>query len=179
MNQQRPAPDPNSPLWTAANGFVVRKDEGIPKLVNGGKESTLVKVTGDQTDGKLSLMSMDVAPGFGNVPHAHGAEDEAFYVASGEFRFINGAGTFDAGPGDFIYVPRLTRHGFKNLSDEPARLMVFYTPAGAEQFFLDFADDPDPSGNPPAEWTAERFAAMADALDAHQMILMPSGDDWA
>lgn len=179
MDLQAPLPDKNDPIWTAAKGFVVRKEEGRLKLLNGGRETTRIKVTADQTGGLLSLMEMDVAPGFGNIPHAHGGEDEAFYIASGEFRFVNGAGTFDAGQGDFVYIPRGTRHAFKNLGSETGTLMVFYAPAGAEKFFLDYGDDPDPAGNPLPEWTADRFAAMGEALEAHKMILLPSSDDWA
>ncbi|MFC5940641.1 cupin domain-containing protein [Micromonospora harpali] len=172
-------PDRSDPIWTAANGFVVRDTEGAVKLINGGQEIMRVKVTGSQTDGRLSLMEGRIAPGFGNLPHAHGAEDEAFYVVSGEFRFINGDRSFIAGPGDFVYIPRGTRHGFKNLGTEEAKLLVFYTPAGAEQFFLQHGEDPDPSGKLPPVWTAEKFAALGESLDAHQMILLSDGDDWA
>lgn len=177
MDLQLPTPDKSDPIWTAARGFVVREPEGTHKLLNGGQESARVKVTGEQTGGRLSLLELAVAPGFGNLPHAHGAEDEAFYVVSGEFRFLNGDRTFDAGPGDFVYIPRDTRHGFRNLGTEQAKLMVFYTPAGAEQFFLKYGDDPDPSGAPPPAWTAEKFTALAGALDAHHMVLLP-GEDW-
>jgi hypothetical protein len=41
---------------------------------------------------------------------------------------------------------------------------------------LQYGDDPDPSGNPSPEWTAEKYAALAGALDAHQMILLPNDD---
>ena len=179
MTLQVPVPDEDDPIWTAANGFVVHPQEGAHKLLNGGREDVKVKVTSAQTGGRLSPLEIDVTPGFGNNAHAHGGEDEAFYIASGDFRFINGAGTFDAGAGAFVYVPRGTRHGFRNIGSETGKLMVFYTPAGAEQFFLDNGDDPDPDGNPPPEWTQERFDAMAEALKVHKMILLPRSDDWA
>ncbi|MEO3748588.1 cupin domain-containing protein [Plantactinospora sp. B5E13] len=156
----------------------MRSSEGITKLINGGQETFTVKATGKQTDGKLSLMEGEVSPGFGNLPHAHGAEDEAFYVVSGEFKFINGNQTFDAAAGDFIYIPRGTRHGFKNISTEPSRLLVFYSPAGAEEFFLKYGEDPDPSGKLPPHWSEEKFSALADALTAHHMILLPDSNDW-
>ena len=74
-----PVPDPDDPIWTAANGFVVRQDEGPLKLLNGGVEQARVKMSGDRTDGRMSLLEMYVAPGFGNFAHAHGQEDEAFH----------------------------------------------------------------------------------------------------
>ncbi|MBB2946453.1 quercetin dioxygenase-like cupin family protein [Actinoplanes lutulentus] len=178
MAQQVPVPDKDDPIWTAARGFVVRKDEGPLKFVNGGNERVKVKVTSEQTDGRLALLGIDVTPGFGNNAHAHGNEDEAFYIASGDFRFINGSTTFDAGAGDFVYIPRGTRHGFKNIGSEMGTLMVFYTPAGAEQFFLDYGDDPDPAGAAPPEWTPERLAAMGEALEAHRIIMLQKNDDW-
>jgi mannose-6-phosphate isomerase-like protein (cupin superfamily) len=178
MDPQIPLPDRNDPIWTAARAFVVRKDGGTMKLLNGGQERGRVKVTGDQTDGRLSLLEMYVAPGFGNIAHAHADEDEAFYIASGEFRFVNGSGTLDAGPGDFVYIPRGTRHAFRNLTDETGTLLVFYTPAGPEQFFLDFGDDPDPTGKMPPAWTPERVAEIVAAQDPHKVIPLP-GDEWA
>ncbi|MGI5273566.1 cupin domain-containing protein [Nonomuraea sp. CA-218870] len=77
-----------------------------------------------------------IQPGHGNVPHIHSKEDEAFYVASGAFEFINGDEKITTGPGDFVYIPKGTRHAFRNIGPEPARLLVFYTPAGPESFFL-------------------------------------------
>ncbi|GID32235.1 cupin domain-containing protein [Paractinoplanes brasiliensis] len=179
MNVQVPVPPKDDPIWTAARGFVARKNDGAPKHVNGGREIARVKVTADQTGGALGMLEMDVVAGFGNIPHAHGGEDEAFYVAAGEFSFINGSTTFDASPGDFVYIPRGTRHAFKNNSAETGTLMVFFTPGGAESFFSKYGDDPDPSGNPPPEWTQERYEAMGSALEAHRMILLPGDNDWA
>lgn len=105
-------------------------------------------MTAEQTAGRLSLMECRVAPGFGNLPHAHGGEDEAFYIASGTFRFVNGSSKIDASAGDFIYVPRGTRHAFKNLGEEHAKLLVFFSPAGAERFFLDHGRQSRPVGQP-------------------------------
>jgi mannose-6-phosphate isomerase-like protein (cupin superfamily) len=179
MDPQIPIPDRDDPVWTAARGFVARKNEGSYKILNGGQEQGRVKVTGEQTGGRLSLLEMYVAPGFGNMAHAHGDEDEAFYIASGEFRFINGASRFDAGPGDFVYIPRGTRHAFKNLTGETATLMVFYTPAGPEQFFLDYGDDPDPSGVMPPPWTPEKIAQIISEQDPHKVIPLADENDWA
>jgi quercetin dioxygenase-like cupin family protein len=174
-----PVPPENDPIWTAARGFVVRKEEGPLRVVNGGSEKAKIKLTGEQSNGQLSLLEMDVIPGFGNHAHAHGAEDEAFYIASGEFAFINGDTTFEAGAGDFVYIPRNTRHGFKNIGSEVGTLMVFYTPAGAEQFFLKYGDEVNPDGSPTPEWDQAKFDEMAVALADHNMILLPKSGDWA
>ncbi|MBZ3908372.1 cupin domain-containing protein [Streptomyces mutabilis] len=171
MALSSPLPDKDDPVWSSPNGFVVRKDEGVTRLT--GHETFAVKVTGEETDGALAFMSGLVEPGHGNVPHIHSKEDEAFYVLTGEFEFLNGNQRFTAHPGDFIYIPKGTRHAFRNLAQEPARLLVFYTPAGPEVFFLNYGS----ADGPPEPWTQEKFDEMTDAIGAHNMVLLP-GDDW-
>ncbi|WP_406356891.1 cupin domain-containing protein [Streptomyces sp. NBC_01635] len=167
-----PLPAEDDPVWTSANGFVVRRNEGVVRLT--GHETFSVKVTGEETDGALAFMDGTVEPGHGNVPHVHSKEDEAFYVLSGEFEFLNGAERFTAGPEDFVYIPKGTRHGFRNPSREPARLLVFYTPAGPESFFLAHGE----TDRAPEPWPDEKFNEMVDILGAHNMVLLPGDNDW-
>ncbi|WP_162625042.1 cupin domain-containing protein [Streptomyces cadmiisoli] len=170
-------PDKDDPVWTSADGFVVRNEEGIVRLT--GEERFAVRVTGAQSNGRLGVMEGTVAPRFGNVPHTHRQEDEAFLILSGRFRFINGDQTFEAGPGDFVYIPHGTRHGFKNILDVPSKMMVFYTPAGPEQFFVDHGMREDTYD--PQEW-ANRLrndTALQKALAGMNMSLLPGGHDWA
>ncbi|CCK24807.1 hypothetical protein BN159_0428 [Streptomyces davaonensis JCM 4913] len=95
MTFELPLPDKNDPVWTSAHGFVVRKDGGVVRLT--GHETFAVKVTGEQTDGALAFMDGLIEPDHGNVPHIHTKEDEAFYVVSGEFEFLNGSERIWAG----------------------------------------------------------------------------------
>ncbi|MGW2104313.1 cupin domain-containing protein [Streptomyces olivaceoviridis] len=171
MTFELPLPDKDDPVWTSAHGFVVRKDGGVVRLT--GHETFAVKVTGEQTDGALAFMDGLIEPDHGNVPHIHTKEDEAFYVVSGEFEFLNGSKRITAQAGDFIYVPKGTRHAFKNTSPEPSRLLVFYTPAGPENFFLEYGDA---QGRRPEPWPTEKLNEMVDILDAHNMVLLPAGD---
>ncbi|WP_031031695.1 cupin domain-containing protein [Streptomyces sp. NRRL WC-3725] len=170
-------PDKDDPVWTSADGFVVRSEEGIIRLT--GEERFSVKVTGAQTNGQLGLMEGTIAPQFGNVPHTHNKEDEAFLILSGKFRFINGDQTFDASAGDFVYIPRGTRHGFKNILDVPSKLMVFYTPAGPEQFFVDHGMRED--NYDPQDWANRQRTdtALQQAIAGMNMSLLPREDDWA
>lgn len=172
MPFQLPLPDKDDPVWTAAGGFIVRKDEGVIRLT--GHETFAVKVTGEQTDGAFAFMDGLIEPDHGNVPHIHSMEDEAFYIASGEFEFINGSEKITAGSGDFLYIPKGTRHAFKNIGKKPARLLVFYTPAGPESFFLTHGE----TGRAPEPWPEERFNELVDILGAHNMVLLPSDHDW-
>ncbi len=176
---EHPLPDADDPIWSAANGFVVRKDEGTFKFVDGPNERVKVKVTGEQTDGALSLTEVDVLPGFGNNPHAHLVENEAFYIASGAFRLINGCASIEAEAGDFVWIPRGTRHGFKNIGSDVGKLLIYFTPPGFENFFLEAGEDADADGNPPPAWTPDRIEALGDTFRAHRLLLLPKEDDWA
>jgi glyoxylase-like metal-dependent hydrolase (beta-lactamase superfamily II) len=77
--------------------------------------------------------------------------------------FLNGDQTFVANTGDFVFVPRGTRHRFRNLTDEQAHMVAFFTPGGGEGLWLDGGDDPVP-GKRPEFWPPERGMALGPLL---------------
>jgi quercetin dioxygenase-like cupin family protein len=97
------------------------------------------KVRGEQTGGALTAFENVIAPGDGPPLHVHANEDEAWYVLEGELGFRLGGETASAPAGSFVFVPRGTRHCFQNIGDQPARILVLFTPAGMERFFDRFA----------------------------------------
>jgi quercetin dioxygenase-like cupin family protein len=170
MTFELPIPERDDPRWTRADGIFVRRAEGITKWVMG--DTTTVKITANQTNGALGVLETSVNPGSGAVAHSHGREEEAFYVLSGDFEFLNGDQTFAAGPGDFLFIPRGNRHGFTNIGSLPANLLTFMFPAGHEQFWIDNGDEPRPGEHPP-KWGPEDLAHAAAELARHQVTLMP------
>jgi uncharacterized RmlC-like cupin family protein len=69
--------------------------------------------------------------------HHHGDHESAIYVLSGALRMEFGPGgteTFDAGPGDFIFVPRGAIHRESNPTDEPADIVVVRAGEGGSVF---------------------------------------------
>jgi quercetin dioxygenase-like cupin family protein len=97
------------------------------------------KARGEQTNGTFTALENVVAAGQGPPLHTHANEDEAWYVLEGELRFKI-AGELHAAPaGSFVFVPRGTPHCFQNIGDDPARILVMFTPAGMERFFDEFA----------------------------------------
>ena len=59
--------------------------------------------------------------------HHHGAYETTIYVLTGSLRMEFGPGgsnTLDAGPGDFVYVPKGVVHRESNPSAEPADIVV-------------------------------------------------------
>jgi uncharacterized RmlC-like cupin family protein len=66
-------------------------------------------------------------PGMVSGWHHHGEYETTIYVLSGALRMEfgpGGADTVEAGPGDFVYVPKGVVHREGNPSGEPAELVL-------------------------------------------------------
>jgi uncharacterized RmlC-like cupin family protein len=69
--------------------------------------------------------------------HHHGDYETAIYVLSGRLRMESGAGgseVVEAGPGDFVHVPRETIHRESNPSSEESQLIVVRAGTGEPVF---------------------------------------------
>jgi uncharacterized RmlC-like cupin family protein len=65
--------------------------------------------------------------------HHHGDHETAIYVLSGALRMEfggEGRDVLDAGPGDFLFVPRGAIHRESNPSSEPSELVVCRSGSG-------------------------------------------------
>jgi mannose-6-phosphate isomerase-like protein (cupin superfamily) len=100
------------------------------------------KARGEQTNGILTAFENTIAAGDGPPLHLHANEDEAWYVLEGELRFRLDEEIASAPAGSFVFVPRGTPHCFQNVGEQPARILVVFTPAGMERFFDRFASLP-------------------------------------
>src|SRR5215813_6286794 len=91
----------------------------------------IYKATGADTAGSFSLWEDVVPPGAGAPPHTHDHEDEAFYVLSGEIliEFEGEPSPHRVGPGGFFFGARHRRHAYRNVSDQPAHMLVMCVPS--------------------------------------------------
>lgn len=119
----------------ARNAFHVSAGKGRALWLNG--QSMNFKATANRTNGSFTLVEASVPPGAGPPLHVHPENDEAFYLVSGSLRFRAGDRVFRAKAGDFVFVPRGTRHNFKNLGHPTAKLLFMYAPGGAESVLFD------------------------------------------
>ena len=90
--------------------------------------------------------------------------DEAFYIQKGELEFHLGDRTVIATSGTFLYVPKGHLRTFRNISNEPAKMLVWYLPGGTEKFFAEVGvpvDDPDAPSRPATPDVIERLLAAA------------------
>lgn len=91
----------------------------------------VVLVNGSDTGGRYSLMHETLPKGSGAPLHKHTWSDEHFYMLDGKISFLVGDEIKVGQQGDFIFVPRNTRHAFR-VDSEVAVLLNGYTPAGLE-----------------------------------------------
>jgi quercetin dioxygenase-like cupin family protein len=106
--------------------------------------------TGETTGGAFGLMEhWDMPSGWASPYHTHNREDEAFYILEGEVAFISGGKWILAGPGKYVFAPRLIPHGFKIAGSSPAKMLILCAPAGFEHFVLEQAVDMSAPPAPP------------------------------
>ena len=87
-------------------------------------------------------------PGMVSGWHHHGDHETTIYVLSGALRMEfgpGGASTVEAGPGDFVHVPRGVVHREGNPSQEPAELVLVRAGRGESTVNL---DGPEPPARP-------------------------------
>jgi quercetin 2,3-dioxygenase len=90
-----------------------------------------------QTGGALGLFRQTVSPGGGPPAHVHRAEDEFFYVVSGEFDFRLGDRVVRAPAHSVVFVPRGTAHTYRNVGTEPGVVLAGVVPGGFEAMFAE------------------------------------------
>jgi ketosteroid isomerase-like protein/quercetin dioxygenase-like cupin family protein len=107
---------------------------------------TILRATGQTTNGAFGLVESVMPPGFASPYHTHRLEDEAFYVLEGEMAFVCDGNWTAAGPGTYVFGPRHIPHGFKVLGEAPARMLLLCTPGGFDQFVVEMSE---PTPAPP------------------------------
>lgn len=95
-----------------------------------------IKLSSEDTNGRLGAVEHEVPKGTGPPPHVHDDADELLYVISGIFEVLVGSPNEwqVAEAGAIIHVPAGTVHTTRRVSDG-GRLFSVYTPGGDEAFF--------------------------------------------
>jgi len=126
-------------------GFIVLPNTA-PRFTGpiGGEADTAdMLATREQTGGTFGVWRYtSVIPG-GPPLHIHRAEDEFFYVLSGEFNFQLGECIKRAPAGSFVFIPKDVMHTFQHVGPDPGVLLGTVHPGGFEGLFqgLPRADD--------------------------------------
>ena len=142
------------PRYTTRGAIYVPAEDGVTRWFDSGVSTT--KLQAASTHGSIGLIEVSFPPGTGPAAHAHADTDETFYLLSGELEMLGGDAHFRVGPGDLVFVPRGSRHGFTNLGLHPARVLILFTPGGLEGIFVEGGQEAQP-GVPVPPWGAERW----------------------
>lgn len=139
------------PRYGGTTGLVnaaFRPADAEPDLVSGGAEGgvtgasrqqrTHYLATGAATGGEFGLYRIDMPPqGRGPATHFHRTMSESFFILSGTVRLFNGEWWIDGTQGDFLHVPIGGLHAFHNGSDEPASLLLLFTPGAPREGYFE------------------------------------------
>lgn len=140
---------------------IVRPGEGQERDL--GTIGVVFKLSGEQTNGSVSIVEHPFPVGACVPPHLHTREDEYSIVTAGEIGFRSGDREVVLGAGGYITKPRGETHTMWNAGTEPARMIEVISPAGFEHFFWSLGDlltsgPPDP-------------ADVAALADKHGLVL--------
>ena len=134
------------------------------RLQSGPGRDLVFKVTGDDTGGAFDYFVVEVAPHGGPPLHVHHEQEESLHVLSGRFKVRVGDEEQILEQGGFAFMPSGLPHAFLNLTDEPAEIVVVYTPGGGHRFYEEL-------GPLTREGTADR-AEVAACFERHGMTLL-------
>jgi quercetin dioxygenase-like cupin family protein len=120
-------------------------------------------VSGEDTEGRYSLIDMHVPPGGGPPAHRHDF-DESFTVLEGEIEATFRGEKLSLRTGQVIQIPANAPHQFRNNSAQPARLLCLCSPAGLEGMFRELGIEvPTRTTVPPKPEAATEASLKAKA----------------
>lgn len=145
-------------------GYVLTRGEGAASWFVDTRMT--IKAGAEQTHGAFTFIEWQAPAGFGPPRHIHDLDDEAFYVLDGSMTLECGESTWEAGPGDFVLLPRGVAHAFVVTSDVIRGLQVT-APSGFEQLVAAVGRVPEHDGLPrPSMPDIEAVAAASAAVGA-------------
>ncbi|MGD2026392.1 MAG: cupin domain-containing protein [Anaerolineales bacterium] len=116
---------------------VLASGEGL-RLPSGPGRDLIFKVTGEDTGGAFDYFVVDVAPNGGPPLHVHYEQEETIHVSKGRYKVQIGDEIYYIEEGGFAYMPSNLPHTFLNLTDQPGKIIVVYTPGGGHKFYEEF-----------------------------------------
>jgi mannose-6-phosphate isomerase-like protein (cupin superfamily) len=110
--------------------YFVRSDQ-VPAYHPANHTGTVNRrLIGRETVGAshLEVVLGVIEKGKGALPHAHPGIEQVCYLLAGRARAEVGGESCELEPGDCCFFPADTPHVFTVISDEPARVLVIYSP---------------------------------------------------
>ena len=122
-----------------------------PAPLNIVGETTLVKVSAADSDGRFAAFHLVAPPMSGPPLHVHTNEDEYFHVLDGELVFEIDGVRHTIGTGGSVYITRGVTHRYQNFTDRDVPLLIMTTPGHFSEFFVAMSAMTPPGGMPPMD----------------------------
>jgi len=103
-------------------------------------------------------------PGAGASPHIHKELTEMFYVTEGTVELLLGDKKENAFQGAFMLVPENTPHGFTNIGNGQATLLILFCPADSREGYFKGMADLTKNGREP---TKDELIALMEQYDQY------------
>jgi len=137
------------PRAVASAGRII-KEQLSPKIVRSNEGKTInvigdlqtIKLRGEDTDGRFTLIEEENVPGTGIPLHVHENEDEVFRVIEGEMELTVGDTTTILKAGDLGFGPRGVPHTWKIVGNQKAKVILSVFPSGIETMFEELSELP-------------------------------------
>jgi quercetin dioxygenase-like cupin family protein len=124
-----------------------------------------ITVTGEQTNGRFSVIDMQIPPGGGPPPHRHDFE-ETFILLEGEMEATFRGKRSTVRAGETLNIPANAPHQFHNASSGAVRMLCICSPAGQEKFFMEVGVPVATRITPPPKLNEQEQAAFIDKVKA-------------
>jgi quercetin dioxygenase-like cupin family protein len=97
-------------------------------------EKVEIFVTGEMSNGAMTMLVQTSPPGGGVPPHTHTREDELFTVLEGEYEMFDEVAWHAILPGESYLAQRGGTHAFRNVGSKVGRLQAAVASAGVDKF---------------------------------------------
>lgn len=119
--------------------FVVEPGDGRATWFDGSLVTD--RVIAKCTDGAYSMLEQTAPPGFGTPAHVKRGAKEIRYVLAGEVGVETPEGRLVGTPGDALVLKRGRPHRLRVTGEEPARMLVLFSPAGVEELYHEAGEE--------------------------------------
>jgi|SRR6185437_3149102 len=116
----------------AAAQYFSFKDK-VPAAQEDNVRNVRVLISGNQTNGRQSILESDWTPKFSVQPHFHKKHAETFLILSGHVEWTIGGETHVMGPGDAVHIPPNTIHSVKVIGPGDMHSIMISEPGGYEE----------------------------------------------
>jgi quercetin 2,3-dioxygenase len=120
---------PDNALPGAVQPYFLRRGEGPRHLVGGMLVTSLI--TSAETDGGLSMFTLELPRGAGAPAHAHEKTTEGLYVLEGGVRLVLDGAEYSLRQGDYASIPAGITHSWQGEAFF-TKLVSMSTPGGLE-----------------------------------------------